>query len=81
MPTIAIIDGVKVLIYYNDHAPPHFHHHAMMGGREVQIAIRSLSVLRGSLPPAQLRKILFWATEHQAELALHWLKAQDDEEI
>ncbi len=79
MPTIAIVDGVKVLIYYNDHAPPHFH--AMMSGREVQIAIRTLNVLRGSLPSAQLRKILVWATEHQAELALHWLKAQDDEEI
>ena len=79
MPTIAVIDGVKVLIYYNDHAPPHFH--ASMAGREAQIAIRSLEILRGSLPAPQLRKILAWAREHQAELALHWLNAQDDEEI
>ncbi len=55
--------------------------HAMIGGSEAQIAIRSLKVLRGSLPPAQLRKVLAWAKQHQAELALHWMKAQDEEEI
>ncbi len=79
MPTIAIIDGVKVLIYYNDHAPPHFH--AMIAESEVQIAIRDLAVLRGSLPLPQLRKVLAWAKEHQGELALHWINAQADEEI
>ena len=25
MPTIAIVDGVLILLYFNDHAPPHFH--------------------------------------------------------
>jgi hypothetical protein len=53
----------------------------MTAESEVQIAIRTLTVLRGSLPAAQLRKILTWAKDHQGELALHWINAQADEEI
>jgi hypothetical protein len=25
MPTIAIVDGVKIQMFYDDHTPPHFH--------------------------------------------------------
>ncbi len=25
MPTIAIVDWVKIQMFYDDHAPPHFH--------------------------------------------------------
>lgn len=77
MPTIAIVDGVKIRMFYNDHTPPHFH--AILGDDEVLIAIRSLDVMRGTLPPAKLRRILAWASEHQGELALNWIKCQDDE--
>jgi hypothetical protein len=44
MPTIAIVDGVKIQMFYDDHAPPHFH--AIIGGEEALIAIRSLDVIR-----------------------------------
>lgn len=76
-PTIAIVDGVKVLMFYNDHAPPHFH--ATLGDDEVLIAIHDLGVLRGSLPPAKLRRILLWAAGHQGELALNWIKCQNEQ--
>jgi hypothetical protein len=42
-------------MFYDDHAPPHFH--AIIGGEEALIAIRSLDVIRGSLPPANLRRV------------------------
>ncbi len=34
MPTVAIVDGVKIVFYTNEHPPPHFHakvaeHHAV----------------------------------------------------
>ena len=48
MPTIAIVDGVKIQMFYNDHTPPHFH--ATIAGEEVLVSIRSLEVIRGSLP-------------------------------
>ncbi len=77
MPTIAIVDGVKIQMFYDDHYPAHFH--AIIGGSEMLIAIRSLDVIRGSLPPAKQRRVLAWAREHQAELALNWIRCQDDE--
>jgi len=37
MPTIAIVDGVKILMFYNDHSPPHFH--AVLGDDEMLVSI------------------------------------------
>ncbi len=25
MPTIAIIDSIRIMMYFKDHIPPHFH--------------------------------------------------------
>jgi len=36
-------------------------------------------VLQGSLPIAKLRRVLAWAKDHQGELALNWIKCQDDQ--
>ena len=63
MPMIAIVDGVKILMFFNDHAPPHFH--AVIGDDEVLISIRDLGTLEGSLCPAKLRRVLSWARDHQ----------------
>ena len=77
MPAIAMVDGVKIQMFYNDHTPPHFH--ATLGGDEVLIAISGLDVVRGSLPPASLRRVMAWAREHQGQLALNWIRCQDDQ--
>jgi hypothetical protein len=77
MPTIAIVDGVKIQMFYDDHTPPHFH--AMIGGQEVLIAIRTLDVIRGALPPATQRRVLEWARQHQGQLALNWIRCQGAE--
>ena len=77
MPTIAIVYGVKIQMFYNDHTPPHFH--AVLGGDEVLVAIRSLQILGGSLPPAKLRRVLARARKHQGELALNWIRCQDEQ--
>jgi hypothetical protein len=77
MLTIAIVDGVKIQMFYDDHTPPHFH--ATIGGQEVLIAIRTLDVIRGSLPPATQRRVLAWARQHQGELALKWIRCEGAE--
>ena len=77
MPTIALVDGVRIAMFYNDHAPAHFH--AIFGDDEVLVAIRSLDVIRGALAPAKLRRVIAWANEHQGALALNWIKCQDGE--
>ena len=75
MPTIAIVDGVKIQMFYNDHAPAHFH--ATLGGMEVLIAIRNLDIIRGVLPPAKLRHVLVWKLARQGALTLNWIRCQD----
>ena len=75
MPTIAIVDGVKIQLFYNDHTPAHFH--AVLGEDEVLVAIGTLDVIRGSLPSAKLRLVLAWAAAHRDELALNWQRCQN----
>ena len=78
MPMIAIVDGVKILMFYNDHAPPHFH--AVIGDDKVLISIRDFGTLEGSLPPAKLRRVLPWARDHQGASVLNWNKCQDEQQ-
>jgi len=42
---------------------------------EVRIAINSLAVITGSLPPRAMGLVVEWATLHQAELQALWDKA------
>ena len=58
MPTIEIIDGIKINIYANDHLPPHFH--AIYAEYEALIRIEDMEVLKGELPTAQYKKIRQW---------------------
>ncbi|WP_245422228.1 DUF4160 domain-containing protein [Rhodoplanes serenus] len=60
---MAIIDGVKIQFYAREHAPPHFH--AIYAEHRAQIAIGSLQVLKGGLPPATLATVLPWAEPRQ----------------
>jgi hypothetical protein len=48
MPTICAFYGILVQMYWNDHAPPHFH--ALYAEEEVLIDIRPLDVLQGRFP-------------------------------
>ena len=57
-------------MYFNDHAPPHFH--AKYGNDEVQITIAYLEIIRGKLPRRALSLVLEWASEHRNELMKNW---------
>lgn len=72
MPTLHRLGAIKICVYLDDHNPPHFH--ALHGSRAVQVKISDLSVLAGSLPAPQLRRVLTWAAEHQDFLAAAWAK-------
>jgi hypothetical protein len=43
MPTVSEFFGIIILMYYNDHAPPHFH--ARYGDHEVLIQISPLTLI------------------------------------
>ena len=61
-------------MYFNDHAPPHFH--ALYAEHEATIAIDSLAVLEGSLPRRVLALVLEWASLHRNELSADWDRAR-----
>jgi hypothetical protein len=70
MPTISAFYGVLIQMFWQDHAPPHFH--ALYGEFEALIDIRTLAVIRGSLPRRALALVREWATLHQNELMEDW---------
>jgi hypothetical protein len=56
MPTVAVVDGVKIKFYPSDHPPPHFH--TEFGEHRASIHIQTLRLLRGTLPESKRRSVL-----------------------
>lgn len=75
VPVVAIVDGVKIEFYPDEHPPPHFH--ARLAEFVAQIEIRNCRVLRGSLPPAKLNRVLSWAARHQPGLMNAWTAVEE----
>ncbi|KAF3363222.1 Uncharacterized protein PHSC3_000240 [Chlamydiales bacterium STE3] len=74
MPTISEFFGILILMYFNDHAPPHFH--ARYAEHEALIRIDPLGILQGHLPPKALSLVIEWAALHQQELIKDWKLAE-----
>jgi hypothetical protein len=70
VPTISSFFGIVVQMFWREHAPPHFH--ALYAEFEVEIDIRTLEVIKGSLPRRALALVLEWAVLHRAELMEDW---------
>ena len=70
MPTISTFFGIVIRMYYDDHAPPHFHAH--YAEHHAAILIESLEISEGSLPQRALGMVLEWAVEHRDELRENW---------
>lgn len=70
MPTVAIIEGVKIQFYPDEHPPPHFH--ARIAEFVAQVRIEPVEVLQGSLPPNKVHDVLDWAERHRDELLRAW---------
>jgi hypothetical protein len=79
MPEISRFLGIVIAMYYNDHAPPHFH--ARYGSAKVEIDIQTLSVLAGKLPPRALGLVIEWASQHQDELMADWELARQQQTL
>jgi hypothetical protein len=73
MPELARFYGIVIQMYFGDHAPPHFH--AIYGDNKAVVAIESLALIEGSLPPRARGLVIEWATIHQEELRRAFRKA------
>jgi hypothetical protein len=74
MPELCRFYGIIIRMYFDDHAPPHFH--AIYSGDEAVISIENLAVLRGNLPARAKGLVIEWASMRQSELREAWNRAK-----
>jgi hypothetical protein len=70
LPTISMFYGILIQMYWDEHAPPHFH--AIYGDFKATVDIRSLSISEGNMPRRAIQLVLDWAELHQLELLDDW---------
>lgn len=61
-------------MYWNDHAPPHFH--AYYQGFEGLFSIESGDIIEGQMSPGPKRILKAWTLRHQRELLENWERAR-----
>jgi hypothetical protein len=74
VPEISRFFGIVVSMYFDDHSPPHLH--ASYGADRVRIAIETMEVLSGALPPRALALLVEWMAMHRTELDQDWARAR-----
>ncbi len=79
MPEISRFLGIIITMCFNEHNPPHFH--ARYGEHKAEIAIATLSLIAGRLPPRVLGLVMEWAALHRAELLEDWDLARRQAEL
>jgi hypothetical protein len=63
VPVVAVVDGVKIVFYANEHPPARFD--AVIAEHRAVVDIVGLTISAGSLPAAKRRKALAWAAQHK----------------
>jgi hypothetical protein len=79
MPEISRFFGMIITMYYNDHAPPHFH--VRYSQQKAIITIETLTLLEGELKPRALGLAIKWAAIHQSELSENWELARQNAQL
>ncbi len=79
MPEISRFLGIIIKMFYNEHAPPHFH--AEYNEFKAEIFIETLEIKEGRLPKRVYSLVLEWATEHRSELISDWNLAREKKSL
>ena len=79
MPTIAEFYGIKIYIFYDDHAEPHFH--AYYGGDEGEISVKTGKLIAGKLPPRAMKLVKEWMKKYKDELVENWKLAEEHKKL
>jgi len=70
MPEICRFLGISIIMYFNDHNPPHFH--VKYNEYRAVIEIGSSRVIEGEVPPRVLGLVVEWAGLRRSELLEDW---------
>jgi len=68
MPTVAWVVGMAIVIYYEDHEPPHFHVRAADFAVCILIRDGSLIDSNGRVTARDMRALRAWCLRHRAAL-------------
>jgi len=74
MPEISRFLGIVITMYWDDHAPAHFH--ARYGDHRITVRL-SDGAVEGSFPRRALGHVLEWHELHREELEADWRRAQE----
>lgn len=78
MPEISRFLGIIIAMYWEDHAPPHFH--AKYAEYEITVNILT-GVVEGKFPRRALRHVLEWYELHKDELVENWKLCQANKSL
>ena len=67
MPTISMFYGIVIQMFWDEHAPPHFH--TSYAEYKATVNIGELCISEGSLPRRATQLVLDWAELHQADIS------------
>ena len=77
MPTVLRVDGLRLVVYPNDHSPAHVH--VIGPGWVVVVNLHDLEVREvvGPCTQCEARRVLHLAAEHRAALLEVWGRFHD----
>jgi hypothetical protein len=74
VPIISTFFGIIIRMFYDDHAPPHFH--AEYQGQDALVTFDG-KIVEGEISSRRARKLIKeWAQLHRSELELNWKRAK-----
>ena len=79
MPEISRFYGIIIRMFYDDHAPPHFH--AVYSGSELVVGISPIEIRQGKASTRVRSMVLEWAALHQSELMDNWDACRSGKEL
>lgn len=79
MPRISEFFGIVIYMYFDDHAPPHFH--AEYAEHVALIRIDNLKIHKGRLPRGVHADVRKWGKLHRTELEENWELAHQHRQL
>lgn len=72
MPTIGRIGALEIMVFRNDHIPPHFHVYGAEFSAKFAIADFVLLSSKGRIRRRDIKAVEEWGQKHQSALYLNW---------
>jgi predicted LPLAT superfamily acyltransferase len=79
MPVVAVVKGVKIVFYANEHPLAHFH--ALIAEHRAVIDIMEAKIAAGTLPRAKRAAVLSWTVDRRAALLERFTPALAHERV